>query len=222
MRLTIERLKSGFQTSPYRVEFAEQSRRRIDGVDLEAQQTIIAPSSFKRRVSTEAPMTVKTAASTLIVTALAVIGDYSSVPRPAPEAAPHRQSAKTDRFSELRVVITELCNGWNALDSVFSEATVAAVKQGELDNEKFLRNSELLSAIRVLEATLRDAVVPQELSADHLALRRAIAGIRSRLATLDIFYRQFFTSPDEFPSEADPIGLKALADHTTRRLDQLS
>jgi hypothetical protein len=98
----------------------------------------------------------------------------------------------------------------------------AAYASGSFDAERFGRNVELLSAIRALEASLKAADVPAELSTDHLGLRRAIAKTRSRLAMLDNFYKQFFVSFEEFDSAASADGLKALADHTTKRLGEIA
>lgn len=167
-------------------------------------------------------MSMKTAAQGMIVAAFALIGDYSTVATPQYQAPPFEVSAKQSRLNQLRKELAELNTGWVDLDRIYAEAVQVTLKRGIFEDEKFLRNGQLLSAIRVLEGALRDAVVPVDLSADHLALRRAVAKTRTRLATLDTYYRQFFVIPEEFESAADPKGLKALADHTTRRIQELA
>jgi len=167
-------------------------------------------------------MSMKTAAQGMIVAAFALIGDYSTVATPQYQMPPFEVSSKQNRLNHLRKELAELNSGWMDLDRIYSEAVQVTLKRGIFEDEKFLRNSQLLSAIRVLESGLRDAVVPVELSADHLSLRRTVAKTRNRLATLDTYYRQFFMIPEEFESAADSKALRALADHTTRRIQELA
>jgi len=167
-------------------------------------------------------MSIKATASTLIVTALALVGDYSAIQPASPTHASHESPYKHPKVRDLRQTIAELTSGWQDLDSIYADALRAAYDSDLFDDERFLRNMELLSAIRTLEVSLKAAAVPSELSSDHLALRRAIAKTRTRLAMLDSFYRQFFVVQEEFESAASPAGLRALADHTTRRLGELA
>lgn len=168
-------------------------------------------------------MSIKATASTLIVTALALVGDYSAIqPLQASSAYHESSSHRHPKIRDLRSTISDLTSGWSELDQIYSEAVKAAYASGTFDDERFLRNIELLSEIRALEASLKAANVPDELSADHLGLRRAIAKTRSRLAMLDNFYKQFFVSFEEFDSAAPADGLKALANHTTKRLGEIA
>jgi hypothetical protein len=166
----------------------------------------------------EVIMSIKATAATLIVTALALVGDYSAAQSHAGAAAPHESFYKHPKVRDLRSTISGLTRGWLELDLIYSEAVKAAYTANVFDDERFLRNIELLSAVRTLEASLKSAAVPNELMADHLGLRRAIAKTRSRLAMLDNFYKQFFAAYEEFETAASPQALKYLADHTTKRL----
>ncbi|SED31961.1 hypothetical protein SAMN05216205_4899 [Pseudomonas mohnii] len=167
-------------------------------------------------------MSIRATASTLIVTALALVGDYSAIQPVGHAHASHEATHRHPKVRDLRQTIAELTKGWQELDSIYTEALRLAYDSNTFDDKRFLRNMELLSATRTLESSLKAAVVPTELSSDHLTLRRAIAKTRTRLAMLDSFYRQFFVVPEEFESAASPAGLRALADHTTRRLSELA
>jgi hypothetical protein len=162
------------------------------------------------------------AASTLIVTALALLGDYSSIQPPSSSAAPHESSYFQPKVRGLRDTISQLTKGWLELDSIYAEAVRSAYANGSFDDERFRRNAELLSAVRTLESSLKTASVPLDLQSDHMDLRRAIAKTRNRLAMLDSFYKQFFVPFEEFESAVSPEGLRALADHTTKRLGEIA
>jgi len=163
-----------------------------------------------------------TAASTLIVTALALVGDYCAIEPASHQAASHEAPFKRPNVRDMRATISELTQGWRELDSIYAAVLKTAYDTDALDDERFRRNMELLSAVRVLERSLKTAAVPTELSADHLALRRAVAKTRTRLGMLDSFYRQFFVQPVEFESQLSPDGLRALADRTTKKLGGLA
>ncbi|MNJ64458.1 hypothetical protein D3C77_604070 [compost metagenome] len=90
------------------------------------------------------------------------------------------------------------------------------------DKAKYLKNAELLKAVRQLESGLQAANVPVALHDEHQNLRRAVAKVRSRMVVIDGVYQQFFVKPDEFQSALSGPGLRDLADHTTRKLDRLA
>jgi hypothetical protein len=167
-------------------------------------------------------MSIKATASTLIVTALALVGDYSAMQPSATPSIAHESLHRYPKVRDLRTTISDLTKGWMELDQIYAEAVKAAYSSDRFDDERYGRNIELLSAIRALEASLKIANVPSELASDHLGLRRAIAKTRSRLAMIDSFYKQFFVSYEEFESSVSPDGLRALADHTTKRLGEIA
>lgn len=167
-------------------------------------------------------MSITATASTLIVTALALVGDYSAIPpAPSPSAA-QESNLKQPKVSDLRATIAELSSGWLGLDQIYADVVKAAYAADSFDDDRYVRNIELLTAVRALEAALKSASVPAELCADHRALRRAVAKTRTRLAILDNFYRQFFVSHETFESAAPGEALKELADHTTKRLGEIA
>jgi hypothetical protein len=167
-------------------------------------------------------MSIRATASTLIVTALALVGDYSAIQQPSSASFVHESPSRQPRVKDLRSTIHELTKGWLELDQIYSDVVKNAYASDSFDEERYGRNIELLSAVRALETTLKTASVPLDLVNDHTALRRAIAKTRSRLAMLDNFYRQFFVSYEEFESSLSADGLKALADHTTKRLGEIA
>ncbi|MGR3892796.1 MULTISPECIES: hypothetical protein [Pseudomonas] len=167
-------------------------------------------------------MSIKAAAPALIVAALALVGDYSTISHQEDSRAVRESCANPVSLSNLRGAISELTQGWAELDSVYSQSVAAVMKSSSLDDTKYLKNIELLQAVRQLEENLRLADVPPPLQPDHIALRRAIAKVRTRMTTIDSIYQQFFVKPEEFQSDLSRTGLRDLAEHTTRRLGQLA
>lgn len=159
------------------------------------------------------------ALSALIVTAMALVGDYSAVlPKQNDSAYAHDHAF--EELTALRKTISDLNDGWIDVDSIYSSVLRRISKSEYLDERLYLSNMEHLKAIRQLEATMAATIVPSTLEDDHLALRRSIARARGRLASIDLVCRQFFVRPDIFESSVDPEGIRALADHTTQRLVQ--
>lgn len=167
-------------------------------------------------------MSIKAAAPALIVAALALVGDYSTISHQEGSTAVRESCTNPASLSNLRGVIAELTQGWTDLDSVYSQSVAAVVNANYLDDTKYLKNMELLQAVKQLEENLRNAEVPTALQSDHVGLRRAVAKVRTRMTMIDSIYQQFFVKPEEFQSDLTRGGLRDLADHTTRRLGLLA
>ncbi|MNZ93025.1 hypothetical protein D3C78_1120780 [compost metagenome] len=167
-------------------------------------------------------MAIKTAASTLILSALALVGDYSAAPASIAHPAPIERAAKQHRISDLKRELAAICRGWEELDSVYAQAIQVTLKREVFAADKFEQLPGLISQTRGLEAALKAATVPAELAAEHMALRRAVAKTRGRLVTLKGLFAQTVETPSYVESSIDMNGLKALADHSTRRLAELA
>ncbi|SDT31737.1 hypothetical protein SAMN05216598_5006 [Pseudomonas asplenii] len=168
-------------------------------------------------------MSIKAAAPTaLIVAALALVGDYTNLSGKSSSSSPKECLVEKPTVTDLQGVITGLTRGWRELDTVFSKNITSLASSTLFDDERFLRNIELLKATRQLEDDLRRAQVPLALTEDHEALRRAVAKVRTRLATIDSLYKQFFSRPQAFESELSSSALRDLADHTSHRLRELT
>lgn len=168
-------------------------------------------------------MAIKTAASSLILAALAVVGDYAvagpSVQRQAAQIeSPSQQAWRAER----RRLLEELRTGFLELDDIYSKALQVTLKRDSFDAELFERLPELIGQSRGLETALRGAVVPADLADEHMALRRAVAKVRGRLVQLESLLTQTHETPHYVESSIDMDGLKALARHTTQRLAQLA
>lgn len=167
-------------------------------------------------------MSIKAAAPALIVAALALVGQYSTISHQEGTSAVRESCAQPSSLSNLRGVIAELTQGWTELDSVYSQGVAAVINSNYLDDTKYLKNIELLQAVKQLEENLRMAEVPAALQSDHVILRRAVARVRTRMTTIDSIYQQFFVKPEEFQSDLTRAGLRDLAEHTTRKLGLLA
>lgn len=167
-------------------------------------------------------MSAKAAAPALIVAALALVGDYSSASEIPRIAKPGHHRAYDVQTNDLRGVISKMVADWASLDAEYIPIVTAVVERNALDDQYFMTNMQLLKALRQLETSMETAAVPAALADHHLALRRAIAKVRSRLAIIDSQFRQHFVIPMEFESELSGRGLAGLAEHTTRQLAKLA
>jgi hypothetical protein len=166
----------------------------------------------------EVHMATKAAAPTLIVAALALVGDYSTLARQAGTSEVQEASAPASGLSNLSSVIAKVTEGWLALDSIYAKTVAALVNADTFDEGKYLKNIELLKAVRQLENDLKGASVSAVVNSEHLALRRAVAKVRTRMVAIHGLYQQFSVTPDVFQTELSGDGLRDLDDHTTRRL----
>lgn len=168
-------------------------------------------------------MAIKTTATSLIMAALALVGDYA-VAEPAikPVAAHIERPAQQTRRAELRRILEGLRVGFLELDELCSTALQVTLKRDSFAAEDFELLPELIAQARGLEAALRGVEVPEYLSEDHMALRRAVAKVRGRLVQLESLLIQTQETPHYVESTIDMDGLKALAEHTTQRLARLA
>ncbi|MEN5302682.1 hypothetical protein [Pseudomonas sp. TWI628] len=167
-------------------------------------------------------MAIKAAAPALIVAALALVGDYSTLSRQAGTREVREACAPASGLSNLGSVIANVTEGWLKLDSIYAKTVAALVNADTFDEGKYLKNIELLKAVRQLENDLKGANVPEVFNSEHLALRRAVAKVRTRMVAIHGLYQQFSVTPDVFRSELSGEGLRDLADHTTLRLGHLA
>lgn len=168
-------------------------------------------------------MAIKTTASSLIMAALAVVGDYAvAEPAAQPFTAQVERPVLQHKRADLRRMLDELRLGFLELDDLYSQALQITLKRDCFDAELFERLPELISQARGLEVALRSAAVPEYLSEDHMALRRAVAKARGRLVQLESLLTQTHETPHYVESTIDMDGLKALAKHTTQRLAKLA
>ncbi|MVW75364.1 hypothetical protein [Pseudomonas xionganensis] len=167
-------------------------------------------------------MSAKAAAPALIVAAMALVGDYSAAAEGANQARPTQHQAAPFKQEDIRSVIAKMVSDWTALDADYVKIVSSLVEFSRFDEEQFLKNMQLLKATRQLETALQQAAVPEILSSEHMALRRAIAKVRGRLVTVDHLFRQHFVVPDEYQSALPGKALSDLADHTNRQLAKLA
>ncbi|NIF26740.1 hypothetical protein F3J44_10135 [Pantoea sp. Tr-811] len=166
-------------------------------------------------------MAVKAAAPALIVAALALIGDYSTLSRQAGASEVHETASATPGLTNLSSLIAAVTQGWLELDAIYATTVAALVDADSFDEASYRNNVELLKAVRQLEHDLKGVSVPSVLAGEHTALRRAVAKVRNRLAVIHAVYQQFSAPAEGFQSELSGDGLRDLADHTTCKLGHL-
>ncbi|MDH0638222.1 hypothetical protein N5D52_14840 [Pseudomonas sp. GD03860] len=168
------------------------------------------------------PFNANGSASALFVAALALISDYSSLCEQISKPAATQVAGDVAEVSRLRTVISGLITDWVELDGYYAKSVAKVATMTSLDHKHFLRNMELLKATRQLEESLLETAVPAPLAEEHNRFRRSVARVRTRLATMDMMYRQFFVRPNEFPTSLRSADLIDLANHTTKRIAQIA
>lgn len=167
-------------------------------------------------------LSVNASASALFVAAFALISDYSSLTEQVSKQPIEQVAEHSEEVVRLRSVITDLTKGWSELDEQYSRNVSRLATATSLDDERFRRNMQLLKATRQLEEALKETPIPAIMVKEHNQFRRAVARVRSRMATMDMMYRQYFVKPDEFPTSLRSADLIELANHTTKRISQIA
>ncbi|HAB02649.1 MAG TPA: hypothetical protein DCE25_06855 [Pseudomonas sp.] len=167
-------------------------------------------------------LSVNASASALFVAAFALISDYSSLTEQVSKQPTEQVAEHSEEVVRLRSVISDLTKGWSELDEQYSRNVSRLATAISLDDERFRRNMQLLKATRQLEEALKETPIPAILAKEHNQFRRSVARVRSRMATMDMMYRQYFVKPDEFPTSLRSADLIELANHTTKRISQIA
>ena len=161
----------------------------------------------------------------VITAALGLLVGYDTA---ISENSPTSSAVQNERSQELQSLadaIHSVVTDATALDKQFSSLVKRATK-GDVRNIVPANDlgvlEELLTNLRGVEAGLKRASVPSELTDLHLKARRAIAQGRSRVATFHMLASQAYAIPVVLKSKVDPAGLKALAEHSTKRVIELA
>lgn len=166
-------------------------------------------------------MAINVTASSLVLAALALVGDYSATASTSvhrTSAAPFEKAVKGQSRQELRRVVMDISEEFLEMDTIYANAIQTMLKRDCFDAELFEKLPHHISMTRGLEAALRGATVPDDLADAHMSLRRAVAKVRGRLVQMESLLMQAHEAPKFFASDIDMNGLKALAEHSTARL----
>lgn len=159
----------------------------------------------------------------VITAALGLLVGYDSAMAEPPSGAV--QNERSQELQNLADAIHSVVADAAELEKQFSALIKKATKQ---DVRQFMKAKdlstleELLSNLRGVEVGLKSASVPSELADLHSKARRAIAKGRSRVATFHILVSQAYTVPTVFESRVSGDGLRALAEHATKRIVELA
>lgn len=137
-----------------------------------------------------------------------------------PSSAPYEQKQELQELAEeIHALIRDaqkLENSYKSWAKSLSDGSVRPVTQ-----EGYLKLTELLTSLRGVELSLKNAAVPESLASLHMDARRAVAKGRSWVAAVHDMMRQAFPQ-DSIDGKADGEALRVLADHTTKRLAELA
>jgi hypothetical protein len=177
----------------------------------------------------ESPSSIPTAS--LLLAALALIGGYGaavSVQAAADFDSSFRNEA-SQKSSQLAAEIHRLIkkakqveNGFASIIKSMLARDPVRAPEGLDAQTKFEDLGRNLDSFRGMELTLRTAIVPEGLAEVHMDLRRAMARAREKIAITHSLFSQMLTAPESFESNVDGEGLRALAEHSTKRLIELA
>lgn len=84
--------------------------------------------------------------------------------------------------------------------------------------EEYSMFQELVASLRGIELALKNVVVPAPFSELHAQLRRYVAKGRSWVSVVNDLARQAYEAPRSIDEQTSGDALRALADHSTKRL----
>ena len=167
----------------------------------------------------------------LLMAALALVGGYGAAVSIQQSAALDygRQQEASQQNDQLASDIHMLIKKLKEMESGFWQVSKNLMAQepvrlpDEMNAPEVLEElSDLLKSIRGMELALRSTEVPQGLEPLNMSLRRAMAKARENVAILHSLTSQIVTIPVTVESNIDLEGLRALADHSTKRLIELA
>lgn len=154
----------------------------------------------------------------MLFSAMALVGNYAEAANHVKPVSKIETACNYASLAKIRETLIQLTIGWKELDDIFSEAVRTTLKRGDPSRNEFAKVSELVDAVRGLEAALITSTPPQEVALAHTAFRRVVAGVRGRLVQLESLHRQAVYTPEYTDTGINFDGLKALADHTSARM----
>ncbi|KIY18163.1 hypothetical protein RD00_13925 [Pseudomonas amygdali pv. tabaci] len=167
----------------------------------------------------------------VLMAALALVGGYGDAVS-TQKAASHddeRRHEVSQQNEKLAADIHNLVKSFNNMESEFGRiikglmAVDLSSLPDHMDAPETLNDlGFLLESVRGMEITLRSIEVPDGLHPLHMNFRRALARARESISVLYSLTSQTMTIPADVDSGINPEGLKALAEHSTKRLIELA
>lgn len=156
----------------------------------------------------------------VFVTALGLLACYGSTLADDQQ----RTLVLTERSQELQSLADEMHTVIRDA-KLFEQTFMALAKkysQGDardyIEYEGISRLARLLKSVRGIEYGLKNVEVPEPLTGLHLEVRRALAKGRSWLSVTHDLAKQSFDVPVVAESRLNADAVRALAEHTTKRL----
>ncbi|AVH38079.1 hypothetical protein AL532_17900 [Pseudomonas monteilii] len=129
-------------------------------------------------------------------------------------------------ISALELEHRDAIKSLNIVRLQFAEINKHALSKGfpkhMLTEEQTKNLAVILLGIRKIESDLKKTVAPNGLETLHAELRRTLAEARSEVVVTFEMARQIRFKPEQVEGRIDMNGLKALADHSTRKLLELA
>lgn len=167
----------------------------------------------------------------VLMAALALVGGYGAAVS-TQKAASHddgRRHEVSRQNEKLAADIHDLVKSLNQMESEFGRiikglmAVDLSSLPDHMDGPQSLKDlGFLLESVRGMELTLRSIEVPDGLQPLHMNFRRALARARENISIVHSLTSQTMTIPADADSGINPEGLKALAEHSTKRLIELA
>lgn len=176
-------------------------------------------------------LTLNIPTASVLMAALAVVGNYGTAASDQQavnrDGGPrHEANQQTDRLvADIHGVIKdfqEMSQAFGKIIKTLMSSNPVRMPDHMDTYETLAELGSLLESIRGMEQAAKSAVAPEGLDTLHLNFRRSMAQARESIAITYSLTRQMVTVPQDTDSGIDVDGLKALADHSTRRLIELA
>lgn len=175
--------------------------------------------------------------ATALMAVAAILGSYEALAsqQALPSASIASLSSGDDRspVNSLESVVTALemehrdaIKSLNICAARFAQMNKHAISKGfpshMLTEEQAKKLAIMMLGTRKMESDVRNTAVPSGLEGLHSELRRALAEARSEVVVTFEMVRQIRGKPEDVEGRVDMNGLKALAEHSTKRLMDLA
>ena len=167
--------------------------------------------------------TMSNLSQALITAALGLMVGYESAaaqqqPDSQTQTAPIEQQQAMQALAEaIHAVIQQA----HELERVFMSLAKKYTRDGVepyIGPEEYSMFQELVTSLRGIELALKNVVVPAPFSDLHAQLRRSVAKGRSWVSVVNDLARQAYEAPRSIDGQTSGDALRALADHSTKRL----
>ncbi|MGN8247698.1 hypothetical protein [Pseudomonas sp. SMV7] len=172
---------------------------------------------------------MKDLTTAILSSAIGIMAGYSNVA--SADAAEHSRLPAIEQSQEnieIANYLHELVKDCNEMETGYRQLVKTLLKLSSEEVAGILTRAEMeeysvkLRELRNIETLLKNAEVPPQFQELHLSARKALAKGRTWVVAVHDVTLQAMQEPVIVDGSADPDGLKALADHSTKKVIELA